>query len=352
MHFECFIVLFLFLLENNVGYNALDDMNNELMKKFNDNHLISKEIITMVEPPLDQLYVTAYHLRNVAPLQHRLSDPLHQSIALSDYIPQRFHLMTKEAYKCPHEKCGKYVCKPVLRGSQAIYDKRTAVLDYLPKINLELGIIFILFCICIIFCLIVSGGLLTTAESVLLIYVQNRHLEKATFVLDASVNENDTYSTAKIHCSNEEFTMDEADIHIKGGSQMDIVRENGDFVKGKEAGVHFKVKPHEWMEDDVKFCVQMKFTTMLTVKEASSTKSTRPKPENLKTKKVFTAQKCSLTFIFDINLGPPRKPGMSPAKNAIQSNSAVRKSSNLSISDAQKIPIESSDDVIARSSTN
>jgi len=37
----------------------------------------------------------------------------------------------------PVKQCGKYVCKPTLRGRQANYDKRTAVLDYLPRINIS-----------------------------------------------------------------------------------------------------------------------------------------------------------------------------------------------------------------------
>ena len=50
-----------------------------------------------IEPPLDMRYVSQFHLRNVSPLQHRLNDPLNQSIHMDKYVPQRFHLMTKES---------------------------------------------------------------------------------------------------------------------------------------------------------------------------------------------------------------------------------------------------------------
>merc|ERR1712228_643427 len=118
--------------------NALETLKKKLRKKFELNHVLNQKNCINTESPLDQRYVSQFHLRNVSPLEHRLNDPLNQSVEMDKYVPQRFHLMTKESYKCPNKGCNKYVCKPTLRGRQANYDKRTAVLDYLPRINVRL----------------------------------------------------------------------------------------------------------------------------------------------------------------------------------------------------------------------
>ena len=118
--------------------SEIDRLNQKLEAKFKKTHLISKKEEINQEPALDMKFVNRFHLKDYAPLEHQLNDPLFQNKKLDKYIPSRFHLMTKESYKCPNKCCEKYVCKPTLRGRQANYEKRTAVLDYLPKIEIKL----------------------------------------------------------------------------------------------------------------------------------------------------------------------------------------------------------------------
>merc|ERR1712187_958473 len=208
--------------------------------------------------------------------------------------------MTKESYKCPNSKeCGKYVCKPTLRGRQANYDKRTAVLDYLPRINIRMK----------------SGNLMTTAKSEIVVMVQNRHLFEAKFKFDASVNENlqnDLYSTAKVSCSDKYFEIDPADIHIKGGKQKDEMRENGDYVKGKEAGITVSVSPKHYSTGprNVKFSIRCVFQTKLKLKDDKSEKDKKDAKE--KVKKVENVIDTELPYILDFDLGPPKTPSVVP----------------------------------------
>ena len=276
--------------------SALGEIQQKEIKKFEQYHVLNKTLCRNIEPPLDMRYVTQFHLRNVSPLQHRLNDPLNQSIEMDKYVPQRFHLMTKESYKCPVKECGKYVCKPTLRGRQANYDKRTAVLDYLPRINIKL----------------ISGNLTTKVKSEIIIMVQNRHLYQASFKFDPKINENDLYSTATISCSQEWFTIDPADIHIKGGKQKDEKRSNGDYIKGKEAGIKFKVEPKFISgQKDVKFCVKCIFKTKLQLKDDKSdnnkdNKSDKDKKSKNKDKIDNKLIDTELPYILDFELGPPK----------------------------------------------
>lgn len=281
--------------------NALETLKKKLLKKFENNHVLPKKHCTNIEPPLDQRYVSQFHLRNVSPLEHRLNDPLNQCVEMDKYVPQRFHLMTKESFKCPNKGCNKYVCKPTLRGRQANYDKRTAVLDYLPRINIRLK----------------SGNLMTTSKSEIIVMVQNRHLFEAKFKFDASVNENlqnDLYSTAKVSCSDKYFEIDPADIHIKGGKQKDEMRDNGDYVKGKEAGICVSVTPKHYSTGprNVKFSILCVFETKMHIKEDKNEKekdSLKKDKENNKddNKQLVGVE---LPYILDFDLGLAKTPSV------------------------------------------
>mmetsp|Transcript_14590 Transcript_14590/g.22830 ORF Transcript_14590/g.22830 Transcript_14590/m.22830 type:complete len:721 (-) Transcript_14590:173-2335(-) len=315
--------------------SALDSISKAQETKFEKYHTLSKQAERNVEPPLDQRYVSQFHLRNVSPLQHRLSDPLNQNLEMDKYVPQRFHLMTKESYKCPNRACGKYVCKPTLRGRQANYDKRTAVLDYLPRINIRL----------------LSGNLMTTSKSELLIMVQNRHLHAAEFMFDTSINEDDLYSTAKIACSSDWFLVDPADIHIKGGKQKDETRANGDYVKGKEAGVHFSVSPKHYSTGprDVKFSVRCVFKTKLqlkedksdsgttsTTKDAGSTKDDKDSKNSSSSKDKEDAtslMQVELPYILDFELGPPKTPELATTASPSSSSPGLHAISEATTAD-------------------
>ena len=144
--------------------------------------------------------------------------------------------MTKESYKCPNRVCEQYVCKPHLRGAQANFEKRTAVLDFLPRVVIE----------------VVSGDLLASAPSTILVKFQNRHMEDAKFTIDCSINERDPFSTAGVECSTKEFEMDPINIHIKGGTKKERKDENGDYINGKEVGIHFKVTPKYYTQADIR----------------------------------------------------------------------------------------------------
>eukprot|EP01084_Bolivina_argentea_P156467 272702_1 len=278
--------------------NALELMKKKLRAKQEENHVLNATHCVNVEPVLDERYVTQFHLRNVSPLEHRLGDPLNQRVDLDVYIPQRFHLMTKESYKCPVKTCGKYVCKPTLRGRQANYDKRTAVLDYLPRINIELKS---------------AQGMRTGTKAEILVMVQNRHLYEASFKFDTTCNENDLYSTAKISCSNEWFQIDPADIHIKGGKQKDMKKPNGDYVKGKEAGVTFEVTPKHYHSGarNIKFSVECLFKTKLQLKDDKSTDQNAPKDSKNQAKSSSGKKvliETELPYILDFELGEPSQP--------------------------------------------
>ena len=106
------------------GISRFEAIARKEAMQFERDHVLPKESCTSLEAPLDSKFVGQFHLRNVSPLQHRLSWPLLQAVEMEKYVPQKFHLMTKESYKCPNASCGKYVCKPTLRGRQANYDKR------------------------------------------------------------------------------------------------------------------------------------------------------------------------------------------------------------------------------------
>ena len=275
--------------------SALQKMNKAQINKFNKYHVLDKTLCRNIEPPLDQRYVSQFNLQNVSPLQHRLNDPLNQSVEMDKYVPQRFHLMTKESYKCPNTKeCGKYVCKPTLRGRQANYDKRTAVLDYLPRIDIELK----------------SGELKTGRKSQIVVMVQNRHFQEAKFKFDASINKNDLYSTAKISCSGDEFEIDPFDIHIKRGTQRNINKPNGDYVKGKEAGVIFDIEPKYYSSGprDVKFSVKCIFKTKFQLKEEKKSDSN----SSLSTSNDEFIDTV-LSYILDFELGPPKVTEVTPA---------------------------------------
>ena len=295
--------------------SALEAIRKAEQDKFSKYHILDKTLCRNTEPPLDQRYVSQFHLRNVSPLQHRLNDPLNQSVEMDKYVPQRFHLMTKESYKCPIKECGKYVCKPTLRGRQANYDKRTAVLDYLPRINIKLK----------------TGQLKTGRKSQIIIMVQNRHLQEAKFKFDPSINENDLYSTAKISCCTDEFEIDPADIHIKGGKQRNINKPNGDYIKGKEAGVIFEIEPRHYSSGprDVKFSVKCIFKTKLQLKDDKSDTSKDHDNNNNNNNDKDSKNKSSLTskggqsgnklidtvlpYILDFELGPPKATDVTPS---------------------------------------
>ena len=287
--------------------NALETLKKKLRKKFELNHVLNQKSCSNTEPPLDQRYVSQFHLRNVSPLEHRLNDPLNQSVDMDKYVPQRFHLMTKESYKCPVKNCNKYVCKPTLRGRQANYDKRTAVLDYLPRINIRMK----------------SGNLMTMTKSEIVVMVQNRHLSEATFHFDASVNENlqnDLYSTAKISCSSQEFTIDPADIHIKGGHQRDKKYDDGNYVKGKEAGITVVVEPKHYSTGprNVKFSILCAFKTKLRLKDDKSVdREKKEEEEEKKTQQIDV----DLPYILDFDLGPAKTPNV----DVYQSDSVSKK---------------------------
>merc|ERR1712241_74227 len=137
--------------------------------------------------------------------------------------------------------------------------------------------------------------------------VQNRHLFEATFKFDASINdnlENDLYSTAKISCSEQWFEIDPADIHIKGGKQKDEMRDNGDYVKGKEAGVTVRVTPKHYSTGprNVKFSILCVFKTKIQIKDDKSDKDKKSKEkEPIDTE---------MPYILDFDLGPPKTPQM------------------------------------------
>merc|ERR1719464_1433577 len=285
------------------------DIEAKMAAQFIKSHIIPKDICRNITKPLDSKYVSAFHLRNVSPLQHRLESPLTQSVAMDAYVPQKFHLMTKESFKCPNSKeCGKYVCKPTLRGRQANYDKRTAVLDYLPRLNLAL---------------VKGHSLRTTSTCDLRVCVQNRHLQSATFQFLTAVNDDYPYSTAKVSCSSEWFEIDPADIHIKGGAQRSEERVNGDWVKGKEAGVILKVTPKHYSTGprNVKFSVQCVFKTRLVLKDDKESKvggSALGATASEETKKGNGKEKgkeekgnlidAELPYILDFELGLPKAP--------------------------------------------
>merc|ERR1712013_693578 len=174
---------------------------------------------------------------------------------------------TKESFKCPNSKeCGKYVCKPTLRGRQANYDKRTAVLDYLPRLNLAL----------------VNGSVLRVGdECALRVCVQNRHLQSAQFRFLCAVN--------------------------------------GDDLKGKEAGVVLKVTPKFYSSGprNVKFSVQCVFRTKLQLKDDKESKvgasagaggvEEKKKKEKGKVEKGNLID-AELPYILDFELGVPKAP--------------------------------------------
>merc|ERR1719295_1656217 len=277
------------------GVEWMAQIEAQQAAQFKKLHVLPKEKCTNLEPPLDGKFVAQFHLRNVSPLQHRLSWPLLQAMEMEKYVPQKFHLMTKESYKCPNGKCAKYVCKPTLRGRQANYDKRTAVLDYLPRVALE----------------VVAGSLMTTEESTVCVMLQNRHLHEAQIRFDAAVNDEDLYSTAKIECSSEWFTIDRADIHIMGGPQRDEKRENGDYVKGKEAGILVTVTPKHYSTGprDVKFSIRCTFKTKLQLKEDQKDGNHKSSNDD-KNKKSGKQQQplceVQMPYILDFDLGPPK----------------------------------------------
>ena len=172
---------------------------------------------------------------------------------------------------------------------------RTAVLDYLPRVNLE----------------VVKGTLMTTEKSVLCVMLQNRHLHEAQIRFDAAVNDEDLYSTAKIECSSEWFTIDRADIHIMGGPQRDEKRENGDYVKGKEAGILVTVTPKHYSTGprDVKFSIRCTFKTKLQLKEDQKDGNHKSSNDD-KNKKSGKQQQplceVQMPYILDFDLGPPK----------------------------------------------
>ena len=87
-------------------------------------------------------------------------------------MPQKFHLRTKESYKCPIKGCESFICKPTMRGRTASYEVRTAVMDILPKITIELK----------------SGNLMPNQETVYELRIQNRHTYNLVFSFDHRLN--------------------------------------------------------------------------------------------------------------------------------------------------------------------
>merc|ERR1712129_103459 len=184
------------------------------------------------------------------------------------------------------------------------YDKRTAVLDYLPRLNLAL----------------VNGSVLRVGdECSLRVCVQNRHLQSAQFKFLCAVNGDDLYSTAKVQCSEGWVVIDPADIHIKGGAQRSEERANGDYVKGKEAGVVLKVTPKFYSSGprNVKFSVQCVFRTKLQLKDDKESKvgasagaggvEAKKKKEKGKEEKGNLID-AELPYILDFELGVPKAP--------------------------------------------
>jgi len=287
--------------------SEIEKLNAKLMKKFKNNHVISREPVISEEPALDMRFVNQFHLKHYAPLHHQLNDPLFQAKDLDKYLPKRYHLMTKESYKCPQPSCQKYVCKPTLRGRQANFDKRTAVLDYLPRVEIKL----------------ISGNLLATTTSKILVIFTNRHLQNGKFILDSSVNDGDKFSTADVKCNNNEyFEIDAANIHIKGGAKPLNKRDNNDYTIGKESGVHFDITPKFYSENDIKFSVKITFETVLEIKDDKSGSSASHKPsgtnsDDANRKRDLTKQRglkheqiqVTLPYIIDFNLGPAKLPG-------------------------------------------
>eukprot|EP01084_Bolivina_argentea_P121373 215073_1 len=255
-------------------------MKKKLRKKFELYHKLNKTKCINIEKPLDIKYVSQFHLRNISPLKQRLDNPLNQSYMMDQYLPNKVHLMNKESYKCPNTKCSRYVCKPHkarCRERQATYDKRTTVLEYLPRINVKVK-----------------------SNNVLLIMVQNRDLHEVKFKFDCETNNDYLYSTANISCSNEWFEIDSADIKITGGQPKHIIKNNGNYIKGREAGIHFKIKPKFYTEErDIKFSVQciLKMPFQLEHDQHQTTSL-----EN-KNNKLYDVE---LPYILDFELGSPQ----------------------------------------------
>ncbi|ETO12056.1 hypothetical protein RFI_25322, partial [Reticulomyxa filosa] len=234
-------------------------------------------------------------------------------ICYSEHLPQKFHLTTKESFRCPYKHCSSYVCKPTLSGRGANFDIRTAVLDYLPRVTLE----------------VISGGLVSNVVSKILMRFQNRHMEEAQIQIDTVIAESDTNFNGKdedeeeedlnddddddekkdneqghdqplfdpfIECSKEVITIDPMDIHTKKGVEIrDKTFPNGDFVKGKEAGIHLSFKPKYYEPADIKFTLRVNFSTKL----ASTDESKTPSP----------LQEVHLSYLLDFFLGQSIKPG-------------------------------------------
>lgn len=256
--------------------------------------------------PTDR-YVQRVSLGTVAPLSHRFQEPLQQDTFLSEHLPQRYHLTTKESFRCPYKHCGSYVCKPTMSGRNGNpFEVRTAVLDFLPRVTLE----------------IVSGGCVTTAVTKILMRFQNRHVEDAKIQVDPSINEESTSFNGKeeqeddedlelsehdqfdsfvtvtnVECSKDEYEVDAMDIHTKKDKEpKDKTYPNGDFVKGKEAGIHLSFKPKYYEPTDIKFALRVKLTTKISCMDEH-------------TKKPGPLQDVTLPYVLDFFLGQSVKPG-------------------------------------------
>merc|ERR1712083_251831 len=184
---------------------------------------------------------------------------------------------------------------------------------------------------------IVKGTLMTTEKSTLSVMLQNRHLHEAEMKFDCAVNAEDLYSTAKVECSSEWFAVDRADIHIMGGPQRDEKRENGDYVKGKEAGIMVTVTPKHYSTGprDVKFSIRCTFKTKMQLKEdkgskesaAAATTADGGDDDDKKGKKKKSQQplvEVEMPYVLDFDLGPPKTVKDVAAKSAAATATAVK----------------------------
>ena len=157
------------------------------------------------------------------------------------------------------------------------------------------------------------------------------------FRFEASVNDEDLYSTAKVECSSEWFTIDRADIHIMGGPQREEKRDGGDYVKGKEAGIMVTVTPKHYSTGprDVKFSIRCTFKTKMQLKEdkgskesaAAATTADGGDDDDKKGKKKKSQQplvEVEMPYVLDFDLGPPKTVKDVAAKSAAAAATAVK----------------------------
>merc|ERR1712228_972761 len=82
-----------------------------------------------------------------------------------------------------------------------------------------------------------------------------------------------------------------------GGKQKDVTMDNGDYVKGKEAGITVAITPKHYSTGprNVKFSILCRFKTKILLKD--------DKNEN-------EAVDAELPYILDFDLGPPKTPSV------------------------------------------